>query len=214
MILYVNGDSHSNGTDLVDTSLGWANLLAKKLNLTLVNDAKSGGSNPRILRTAGNFTTHSNPNNIFVVIGWTSWEREEWQVGQTYYDVNAGGHDALPENLELKYKTWVTEQNDDERICKSRITHEYIHKLHRHYKEKRIPHLFFNAVMPFQHNLTDTQVTDWHDNFLGPYDNDLSYYWYLKKAGHKHTKFNHYPETAQVEWADLLYKYIVDKKIL
>ena len=211
MMLYVNGDSHSNGTDLTDPMLGWANLLADKLDLTLVNDSKRGGSNPRILRTAGNFTSHINLKDVFVIIGWTSWEREEWQKGNVYYDVNSGGHDDLPEDLALKYKTWVTDQNQETRESKSQATHEHIHKLHRHYKEKNVRHLFFNAVMPFLHS---GKQHDWHGNFLGPYNNDLSYYWYLKNAGHKHTKFNHYLETAQAEWADVLYNYIQENKLL
>lgn len=211
MILYVNGDSHSVGSELKDPAQAWPCLLADRLGLTLVNDAKAGGSNTRILRTAGNFTNHSNLQNIFVIIGWTSWEREEWQKGNVYYDVNAGGHDTLPPDLELKYKTWVVEQNQKTREAKSQATHEYIHKLHRHYKEKNVRHLFFNAVMPF---LNIEKEHDWHGNFLGPYDNDLSYYWYLKKSGYEHTKFNHYPESAQSHWADVLYNYIQENKLL
>jgi hypothetical protein len=209
MILYVNGDSNSAGTELSDLSQSWANILGKKLNFPVINDSKAGGSNPRIFRTTGNFTTHS--KNMFVVIGWTSWEREEWQLGQTYYDVNAGGHDPLPNELVEKYKMWVTEQDETQRHIKSQQTHEYIHKLHRHFREKRIPHLFFNAVMPFLHS---GKQHDWHGNFLGPYDNDLSYYWYLKKAGFASTKGHHYLEEAQAQWADILYNYIQENNIL
>jgi hypothetical protein len=211
MILYVNGDSNSIGAEIKDKTHAWPYLLAKQLRLTLVNDAKVGGSNPRILRTVSNFTTHTNTKDMFVVIGWTSWEREEWQQGNVYYDVNAGGHDNLPPDLELKYKIWVTEQNQNARDYKSQVTHEHIHKLHRHYREKNIPHLFFNALMPFCHS---GKHLDWHNNFLGPYDNDLSYYWYLKKAGFIPTALNHHTESAQAEWANVLYKHIQENKLL
>jgi hypothetical protein len=211
MILYVNGDSNSAGAELKDPAQAWPCLLAKRLGLTLVNDAKGGGSNPRILRTAGNFTTHINLKDIFVIIGWTSWEREEWQKGNVYYDVNSGGHDALPPELELKYKTWVTNQNQETRESKSQVTHEHIHKLHQHYKEKNVRHLFFNALMPFLHS---GKQHDWHSNFLGPYDNDSSYYWYLKNHGYKPTKDNHHIDRAQQVWTDVLYNYIQENRLL
>ena len=209
MILYVNGDSHSAGAELTNSVESWPNILTKRLGLTLVNESKSGGSNPRILRTAGNYTTHS--KDIFVIIGWTSWEREEWQVDKVYYDVNSGGHDNLPLDLKEKYKTWVIDQDQVERERKSKITHEQIHKLHRHYKECRIPHLFFNAVMPFLHN---GDKLSWGKNYLGPYDNDLSYYWYLKKAGYVPTSDYHHLEDAQKIWADVLYNYIKENSLL
>jgi hypothetical protein len=211
MMLYVNGDSNSAGVEVKDPAKSWPHLLAKRLGLILVNDSKSGGSNPRILRTVGNFTSHTNLRDVFVIIGWTSWEREEWQKGNVYYDVNAGGHDNLPPDLELKYKTWVVDQNQEARESKSQVTHEHIHKLHRHYKEKNVRHLFFNAVMPFLHA---GKHHDWHGNFLGPYDNDLSYYWYLKNHGYKPTKNNHHTDKAQQVWADVLYDYIQENKLL
>jgi len=211
MILYVNGDSNSIGAELKDPTQAWPCLLADRLGLPLVNDAKGGGSNPRILRTIGNFTTHADLRDIFVVVGWTSWEREEWQKGNVYYDVNAGGHDNLPPDLELNYKTWITEQNQATREAKSQATHEHIYKLHRHYKEKNVRHLFFNAVMPFLHS---GKQHDWHGNFLGPYDNNLSYYWYLKNHGWTPTKNNHHTEEAQQAWAEVLYNYIQENKLL
>jgi len=211
MILYVNGDSNSIGAELKDKTQAWPYLLAKQLGLTLVNDAKGGGSNPRILRTVGNFITHTNTKDMFVVIGWTSWEREEWQQGNVYYDVNAGGHDSLPPDLKLKYKTWVLDQNHITREVKSQAAHEHIHKLHREYKEKNVRHLFFNALMPFLHS---GKQYDWNSNFLGPYDNELSYYWYLKKHGWTPTKNNHHTEEAQQVWANVLYNYIQENKLL
>lgn len=209
MILYVNGDSNSAGADLKDISQAWPTILSNKLNLNIINESKSGGSNARILRTTGNFTTHA--KDIFVVIGWTSWEREEWYVDNEYYDVNAGGHDLLPEKLLARYKSWVIEQDEQQRLCKSEIAHDQIYKLHRHYKERKIPHLFFNAIMPFIHW---TQKVDWHNNYLGPYENESSYYWHLLKAGFIPNEFNHHSELAQSYWANVLYEHIIQKNIL
>lgn len=213
MILYVNGDSNSSGAELKDQSKSWTNLLANKLGLTLINEAKAGTSNPRIMRTASTTLAHSN-QNTFAIIGWTSWEREEWLYQKQYYDVNSGGHDVLPPELQERYKQWVTEQDLDQRAAKSLSMHSQLHRLHRSLLDRRIPHLFFNALMPFQHNHINPAKLDWGKNYLGPYDNDLSYYWYLKKHGWKPTKDNHFLEDAQAVWADVLYNYIKDKDLV
>ena len=215
MILYVNGDSNSNGEDLARPQEdSWASLLAKRLDCQLINEAKSGTSNPRILRTASNALAHCDARNTLVIIGWTSWEREEWFHNGQYYDVNAGGHDQLPTELEQRYKQWVTEQTPEQQSIKSLNTQSQLHRLHRSFMERRLPHLFFNALMPFQHNLLNSEHLDWHNNYLGPYDNDLSYYWYLKNHGRKPTKNNHFSEDAQAIWADVLYNYIKDKALI
>lgn len=212
-MLYVNGDSNSNGSECTDYNNSWPALLAKKIQCKLINEAKSGTSNSRIMRVASNALANSDQNTI-VVIGWTSWEREEWVHNNQYYDVNAGGHDVLPPVLQERYKQWVIQQGPKEQARKSKAMHEQIHRLHRSLKDRRIPHLFFNALMPFQHKLMDPLHKDWNNTYLGPYDNDLSYYWYLKNQGWKPTDNNHYTEDAQAEWADVLYNYIQENKIL
>lgn len=213
MILYVNGDSNSDGSECKDLNDSWPHLLADRLGFTLINEAKGGTSNPRIMRVASNTLAHSD-RKTFVVIGWTSWEREEWLHQNQYYDVNSGGHDTLPPELQERYKQWVTEQGPDQQSLKSKNMQEQIHRLHRSLKDRHIPHLFFNALMPFQHNLLDPVHKDWGKNYLGPYDNDSSYYWYLKNHGWKPTKNNHYTDAAQKAWADVLYNYIQENQLL
>lgn len=212
MILYVNGDSNSAGTGLKDITQSWPQLLAKRLGYTLVNDAGPGASNPRILRVTN--LKKIDPDNTFVIIGWTSWEREEWEFNGRYYDVNSGGHTTLPPELELKYKEWVAEQNSAQQAIKSKDAHDYLYLLHQKLANQKIKHLFFNALMPFQHNLLDPVHKDWGKNYLGPYDNELSYYWYLKNHGWQTDSRNHYAEDAQAIWANLLYNYIQENQIL
>lgn len=213
MILYVNGDSNSAGSECKDPGKSWPAALADRLGFTLVNDAKDGSSNPKIMRTTSSAIAHSD-KNTFVVIGWTSWEREEWLHNNQYYDVNSSGHDVLPKELQERYKEWVPKQDSFEQAIKSKQMHEQIHRLHRSLKDRRIPHLFFNALMPFQHNLLDPVHKDWSKNYLGPYDNELSYYWYLKNHGWQPTTNHHYTDEAQVVWADVLYNYIQENNLI
>jgi hypothetical protein len=213
LILYVNGDSNSNGSECKDALQSWPQLLANRLGFDLINESKSGASNPRIMRTSSTALTRAD-KNTFVVIGWTSWDREEWYHNNQYYDVNSGGHDVMPTDLEQCYKQWVVNQGPDSQSTKSLITQSQIHRLHRSLMDRHIPHLFFNALMPFQHNLLDPVQKEWHKCYLGPYENDLSYFWYLKNHGWKHTNNFHYTDKAQSVWADVLHNYIQENKLL
>jgi hypothetical protein len=212
MILYVNGDSNSAGSEISDQSQSWPNLLASKLNCILINQAVRGGSNPGILRTTYEFINScSNIKDHFLVIGWTSWEREEWNYNNNYHNVNAGGHTTLPAEFHAQYKNWVIEQTEETRILKSSILHNEICKLHEILKQQDVKHLFFNALMPYLH-IEHKQIM-WA-NYLGPYDNNLSYYWYLKNCGYVPTVGNHHLEDAARAWTDVLYNYIQENKLV
>jgi hypothetical protein len=215
MILYVNGDSNSAGTE-VDIKQSWPRLLQQKLGFNLINQARSGDSNPGILRTTRDFLNRTETENMLVIIGWTSWEREEWKYDGSYYSVNASGKDSVPPELVDSYKNWVLEQDDSARFKKSKILHQEIFELHQTLQAKKIPHLFFNALMPFQHEtLTDNSSKfNWGTNYLEPYNNDYAYYWFLKQQGYEPTAGNHYREPAQRCWADFLYNYIQQHQII
>jgi hypothetical protein len=216
MILYVNGDSNSSGHELQDTSQSWPVKLSQHLDLELVNHAKAGTSNPAILRNVKNLLSSTADQKKFIVIGWTSWEREEWYFKDQYYDVNAGGHDVLPLELQERYKHWVVEQTGWVQYNKSKLLHSEIYQLHKDLQLRNIPHLFFNAVMPFQHEVLGdpTLGQDWSNCFLYPYLNEWSYYWHLKNQGFVPTAGNHHLDKAQTYWANILYNYIVDQKLL
>ena len=106
MILYVNGDSNST---VVKHVAGWPTILQNYFNCNLINQALSGGSNPRILRTTVDFfdQVKDTARDHFVIIGWTSWEREEWEYDGRYYQVNASGSNIVPDELKEKYISWV-----------------------------------------------------------------------------------------------------------
>lgn len=210
MILYVNGDSNSNGTELKNQSQSWPLLLSQALNFKLINDSIPGGNNPRILRTTRDMLDQCDTQDIFVVIGWTSWEREEWLHNDRYYTVTASGRNSVPIELQADYIKWVAKQSELEQTRKSKLLHDQIYDLHLLLTKQKIPHLFFNALMPF----VEYESVDWHNNYLGPYNNDLSYYWYLKNHGWQPTANNHYLEDAQAIWADVLKNYIEDNKLL
>jgi hypothetical protein len=209
MILYVNGDSHSHGNNVKNRTKTFASLLSHALDFELVNSSNSGASNDRIIRTTRDYLADNQPD--LVVIGWSTWEREEWEHLGQYYNVNSSGHDQLPDVLITKYKQWVIEQTPETLVGKSQHTHEKIYKLHCELTEKQIPHVFFNCMYNF---FEITNQLNWNHSYIGPYENDASYYWYLKKRNFATDDWYHYGEDGHKAWANFLIKYIEENKIL
>lgn len=203
MKVYVNGDSNSVGSDIYFHQ-SWPYRLCESLSAELICEAKGGASNDYILRTTNAYLDDNKPD--LVIIGWTSWEREEWQHEGKFYNVNASGKDAVPPQLKNTYIEWVSMQSDEERKRKSKIYHERIYRLHQRLTDLSIKHLFFNALMPFLHDALwdESARVDWSNNYFGPYENEKSYYWFLKGQGFEPSQHNHYREDAQWRWAQAL----------
>jgi hypothetical protein len=130
MIMYVNGDSHTLGVGITKEQT-FAHCVAQHFGFEYINDAKGGGSNDRILRLTNSYLDNNRPD--FLLIGWSSWEREEWLHEGRYYDVNSSGHDTLPTGLQQRYKEWMAAgQSKNEDIQdKMRGQHDCIFQLHQ-----------------------------------------------------------------------------------
>lgn len=209
MILYVNGDSHSRGVG-VQIHESYPVIIAKEFGLDIVNEAQSGASNARILRTSKEYLASQQTPDL-IVIGWSSWEREEWQYKNTYYNVNSSGHDPLPKILEHSYKKWVIEQTPEILNKKSLHWHKEIFQFHKELLQKNIKHIFFNCMYNF---FQIEDKLDWDMNFIGPYDNDSSYYWWLTQQGYESDKWYHFRASGHQAWGDRLISYIKEHKLL
>ena len=166
MIIYVNGDSHSAGAELVKdycfaqddkkychlgrlphpeaVPLTFTACLAYKLGCEYVLDAQSASSNDRILRRTLSYLEDN--TNAFVIVGWTTWEREEVWYNDRYYQLTASGTDSVPAELEQEYKDWVAEQTNDTLRVKQEYWHNKIYNFHIDLQQKQIQHLFFNSM--------------------------------------------------------------------
>jgi hypothetical protein len=169
MILYANGCSHTaaaeavvpdafavddgkNGIDRrphpANLAASWCTHLSRDLGRTLVCDAESASSNDRIARTTREWIAN-NPDklsNTFMVIQWTTWEREEWLHNGTWYQVNASGADWVPKELQQRYKQFVV---DVDWTTKTQECHEKIWILHTELQRSNIPHLFYSSHSTF-----------------------------------------------------------------
>lgn len=242
MILYVNGDSHSAGAEAVNPhcfaeddylyrSLGriphpdniqvsYGCELANMLGAILHCDAESASSNERITRTIDEYIDE-NPKPDLVIIGWSTWEREEWLFDNTYFQVTASGTDSVPAALHEKYKAWVLEQGNTTRDIKMIQWHETIYKLHDWLDYKQVPHLFFNTYTDFsairkghvQSGIECPAEFNWNGSYIEPYDSAYTYYNWLIANGFKTVRPDsyHFGPDGHRAWATFLYQNYVQK---
>lgn len=101
--IYTNGCSWTDGVGIekdpyflnnpdtipnIKKKYSWPAVLSKNLNLEYFNDALGGGSNARILRTTTNFVLNypkEKYQNLLVIIGWTTVDRNEIYIDQPPY---------------------------------------------------------------------------------------------------------------------------------
>jgi len=234
MILYVNGCSHSAAAGAtvvhawaVDDSQYWdrgtephpANLsvsygkrIADALGATLICQASSGGSNDRIIRTTKQWIAN-NPTcvkNTFMILQWTTWEREEWLHDGTWYQVNASGIDFVPPELEQRYKNYII--NVDWNL-KTLEAHDKIWEMHLFLKDLEIPHLFFSGHSTFS-NIQNQH--DWGTNYMYPYVQEESYHNWLKNNGGTYAKAStyHFDAKSHRLWAEHVLQYINNNNLI
>ena len=227
-MIYINGDSHSAGAEIINdycfanddrryTALGrrphpenipytFGYKLANALNQPFWMDAESGSSNDRIIRTTRKAITETiSKQNMFIIIGWATFEREEWQYKDGYLQVSASGTDSVPEECVDKYKTWVSEQTEKELDKKTKLWHDRIYDFHLELQEQNIKHLFFNTYLYF--DIIEKQK-DWHNQFVDPYTQDETYFYWCKNKQFK-TRNNGYHYGADAHNAYCLH--LLDK---
>ena len=233
MILYVNGDSHAAAAECVN-SHSWAIddpiywglgkqahpdnervsfgcELANWMNAILYLDAQAGGSNQRIMRTTRNWLDQQDRvDDIFVVIQWSTWERQEWFHEGEWWQVNASGIDHLPLELQDQYREFVIGV-DWQRVTES--AHRAIWEFHRELNMQGIRHLFFNGNNHFgsiqtQHN--------WGSNYIAPYDPAQTYTNVLKNNGFTTVSPEswHFGPDAHCFWGEYLLQYINSHNLL
>jgi hypothetical protein len=233
MILYANGCSNTAAAEAVlpygfaeddgelyhlgrrphpvNLEASWCTHLARDLGMTLYCDAESSASNDRILRTTREWIAN-NPeklNNTFMVIQWTTWEREEWLHDDgTWYQVNASGADMVPEEWRRRYQKYIV---GVDWVKKTQEAHEKIWTLHTELQSLNIPHLFYSGYSTF----SDVQnYQDWGTSYLEPYNRSGSYAAILQQNGHVHTKWYHFDAKGHCFWAQYLLQYIKQNNLV
>jgi len=183
--------------------------LSKLMGLGFKCDAISGASNDRIIRTTNEFLDHrrsiGDPYTV-VVIGWCTWEREEWwdDDENELIQVSAGTKHIKPE-WEMRYKQWVATLDYK---AKETEAHEKIYELHNKLHMLKIPHLFFNAMWHFSPMQAQKE---WHGSYVDPYDPEMSYAEWAVRNGFGTDRLQHFGPEAHRSWADLLFNRLTDQ---
>lgn len=241
--LYTNGCSWTYGNglheDIVfknDTNIRtydeftWPCVLAKKMNIDVINDGRGAGSNDRIVRKTTEFLK-SYPKdkieNLLVIIGWTTIERNEIYIDHPgfydWFNYNAAQHfsDQFSPNTASREKQFtITRIN--------KVQKEFVTWVHSNYAdvEKYFQHIYLmkNLLENMKVKYMFFNALPWTWVPLGEISNQLSNinytdYPYFVGAAAQETmmsfcKTNNYPISTCMhpmveghkQWADHLYK--------
>ena len=232
MVIYINGDSHTAGAEAVNpyafamddpqlfymgrqphpenALVAWPRVLGELIKMPMHNNAESASSNSRIMRTTREWLDTTTHRSIFVIIQWSTWERQEWLYQGDYLQVTASGTDDVPPELETQYKEFVANHDWHQ---SARQAHQDIWNFHQELNDRDIKHLFFNGNWAF--DTAYIEPLDWEKSYIGPYDQDLCFSQWLKN-----NKFNtvapnsyHFGPRAHTSWARFVLQYIVNNNL-
>lgn len=234
MILYVNGCSHSAAAEAAvphawscddgnlwgtgtephpaNLAVSYGKRIADAIGADLICQASSGGSNDRTIRTTTDWI-NTNPEllaDTYMIIQWTTWEREEWFHNGIWYQVNASGIDTVPLELQERYKNYVIGVDWD---SKTKQAHQKIWDMHLYLKQLGVRHLFFSGHSTFS---DIPNHHDWGTNYFFPYSREHSYHNWLKNNGgtYSNAASYHFDAKSHRLWAEYLLQYINDNQLL
>lgn len=236
MILYVNGDSHTAAAEAVNQhafaaddpalnylqrlphpanlAVSWGKRVSGALKCTFKCDAESAASNARIMRTTRAWIEQHRQDlaRAFMIIQWSTWEREEWLINGDYYQVGSSGIDDVPQEAQEKYRNFVI--GTDWKL-QTQQAHSDIWQLHQELTDLEIKHVFFNGNNHFA-EISLGQRHDWGASYIGPYDAQMTWDQWLRRNGHETVSPNswHFGEAAHGAWARFMLQYIVDNKLI
>lgn len=236
MILYVNGDSHTAAAEAVNPyafaeddknlihlgrlphpdnlAVSWGKRLSQPLKAVFKCDAESAASNSRIMRTTKAWLDqHTNDlNRILVIIQWSTWERQEWEYNGKFYQVNASGIDSVPNELQERYKQFVSSV-DWKKATKH--AHDEIWEFGRYLDTTGVKYLFFNGNNHFQ-DIPKKSRHKWDHRYIGPYDPKMTFSQWLLDHGHETVspKSWHFGRDAHGAWCRFMLQYIIQNNMV
>jgi hypothetical protein len=233
MILYVNGDSHTAAAEAVNPyafaeddpryfymgrvahpdnlAVSWGRLLSLALRAGFYCAAESASSNARIIRTTREWLdNHTSNNDVLVIIQWSTWEREEWLIDGTYYQVNASGIDQVPESHQQQYQEYIANVDWQQRTEQA---HTDIWNFHKELQAQNIKHVFFNGNSDFS-KITDQRV--WDQCYIAPYDTTMTFDDICRKQGFETVAVDswHFGRDAHSFFHRYLLQFIMKNKLI
>lgn len=217
MNIYFSGDSNTAGTELLNPKLAFSYKLGEMLGASNITvDAIAGASNDTIFRDTDSYLRSCTNLPDFVVIGWTSPEREDWFINGSYRSLNKFElfDDGVNIEKDARYLHFLEHQAKDHEyhMQMQKYWHSKIYNYHLELAYRKIPHLFFNAIYSFGFwTHTPMFKYEWDNTFITPYEPKTgAYVQYCTLAGHKEITpgWFHFDESAHQDWANVLYQHI------
>jgi hypothetical protein len=233
MILYVNGDSHTAAAEAVNNhafaeddsqyfymgrtphpdniSVSWGRLLSTALRAGFHCGAESASSNNRIIRTTREWlNTQGYDQDLLVIIQWSTWEREEWLIEGTYYQVNGSGIDSIPASHQQQYKEFVA--NIDWQ-AKTLQAHNDIWEFHQELESQDVKHIFFNGNNDFG---PLKKRKDWGTSYIDPYDPKKTFNYLIQDQGIQTVAPNswHFGKDGHSYFHRFMLQYIINNKLI
>jgi hypothetical protein len=142
----------------------------------------------------------------FLLIGWTSFEREEWPWLYNNISVCGGPDFGMPEPMKAKFNQWKNKLNGDYYRDRAQFWHDCIYQIHLNLQKLDIPHLFWTTYINFK-EIANQQ--DWHGSFFQPYEENGCMSRFLESQGVRSIENDpwHYGPEAHATWAQALYNY-------
>lgn len=103
--LWINGDSHTAGSHS-PSNVGntFGQQIADHFGWNATNIAEPGGSNQRIIRTTIQALPDLDPQDTFILIGWSSWERTEWYYNNQWHKICGDPGYNIPEFIRSRWQ--------------------------------------------------------------------------------------------------------------
>lgn len=219
--LWVNGDSHTAGTySPTNVATPFAQQIANHFNLDYTNIALAGGSNQRIIRTTIEALPSLSPQDTFILIGWSSWERTEWYWDNQWHQICGDPGYNIPEYYQQRwqanadyYSQQFTDKSADQELwMRSKYQENAIFSFHHLLNNLGYKFLFFlgcaNSFRWESHGATTSKLPwlpgSWaHDPYI---EEGFSYA--CEKCGFARDHFWHYGQSAHDMYAQELIKHI------
>ena len=198
----------------IPKSSNFGTILMNRLGLDFECHAKYGASNDRIIRKTNEWIESQSGDKLTVFIGWSTWEREEWEHNGEFFDVDNFSLNSSPKSQINKYEKWLEQSSKQEHMdTKACEWEEKIHIFIDSLLSRNINFLMWNSYIPLEHGSNTIKSK----HFINPYDSDSTLYWYLKRVmGHQPMVDDpyHFDDVGHRLWADFLFKYITENDVL
>ena len=146
------------------------------------------------------------PTDTLLLIGWTSFEREEWPWLYNNISVCGGPDFGMPEPMKARFNQWKEKLTGDYYRKMTQFWHDRIYDIHLDLRERGIRHLFWTTYNNFK-EITNQQ--EWHSSFFQPYEENGCMSRYLESNGItaiEHDQWHYGPEAHKM-WATALYNH-------